>query len=596
MDQKAFPHLLPTPSHIEPTGGSLDPGRLSAGYWLEQETGLDLEFAYGRPLGPPATAADAALVLRLDAELPGPEAWRAEITQDRITITGASPRAWLHGLRAVGQWIAPAGPVPCVRLAAAPALARRGLMLDISRDRVPQQRALLEWIDRVARVGGNHLELYMEHTFAYQGHAEVHQDSSPLTPEEIRELVAHARRRGVDLVPNQNTFGHMHRWLRLPKYRHLAEQPEGMWHAFEHRREPFSLCPTDPGSLELIEDLLGQLLPLFEGPWFQGGLDETLDVGQGRSRERTQRDGIGKVYGRYAAAVAELAARHGKRLLYWADIAVQHPEALDWLPRDAMAVLWGYEQGHPFPDQASLLRERGVPFLVAPGASTWQSLSGRWHNAAANLEEALSCALEYGAQGLILTEWGDYGHWQDPDLCLPAVARALAAAWNPTAPRADAEAIEAAFPGCGAAVSIALQSAGSTLEDGSRNGLGPFFALRYPPHGPNAEESLAKRAPTCSAAGLKRYRAALQAALSAGGPVPGGLQFTQAAGDWAARVAEDRLAGRAVPPPLASELPALCEQFAGLWRSKSRAGGLADSLEKWTHALHPTEAAGLNFP
>jgi len=90
----------------------------------------------------------------------------------------------------------------------------------------------------------------------------------------------------VDLVPNQNSFGHMERWLKHPRYLPLAEAPDGAETPWGFRWQgPFSLCPTDPAAIDLLRDLYGQLLPNFTSKLFNAGLDETFDVGQGRSLE-----------------------------------------------------------------------------------------------------------------------------------------------------------------------------------------------------------------------------------------------------------------------------------------------------------------------
>lgn len=82
-------------------------------------------------------------------------------------------------------------------------------------------------IDKLAAWKINELQLYMEHTFAYTGHEEVWKDASPFTAEEIHALDAYCKERYIDLVPCQSCLGHMERWLKHPRYRDLAEKPEG---------------------------------------------------------------------------------------------------------------------------------------------------------------------------------------------------------------------------------------------------------------------------------------------------------------------------------------------------------------------------------
>src|SRR5690606_18879589 len=151
------------------------------------------------------------------------------------------------------------GELPTLDIDDGPAFPVRGVMLDVSRDRVPTMDHLLATVDLLASLKFNHFQLYTEHTFAYAGHEEVWRGWSPMTPEEVRTLDERCRALGVTLAANQNCFGHLAQWLRHPRYAHLAET-HGEWTFMDWPRSgPFSLCPVDPGSIELIDDLLGPL-------------------------------------------------------------------------------------------------------------------------------------------------------------------------------------------------------------------------------------------------------------------------------------------------------------------------------------------------
>ena len=81
-------------------------------------------------------------------------------------------------------------------------------------------------------------------------------------------------------------------------------------------------------------------------------------------------------------------------MMFWGDIALEHPELISDLPGDALPLLWGYEADHPFADQAGALAATGLEFYVCPGTSSWLSFAGRWSNALANLAAAASAGAE----------------------------------------------------------------------------------------------------------------------------------------------------------------------------------------------------------
>lgn len=290
----------------------------------------------------------------------------------------------------------------------------RAYMLDISRDRVPTMETLKLIVDILARYRYNQLQLYTEHTFQYEGHEDVWEDSSPMTPREIAKLQTYCQVQGIELVPNQNSFGHMERWLVHPKYNSLAKFPQGgaitPWGAV--KKFPTTLDPSNPGSIALVEDLFQQLLPNFESELFNIGCDETFEISDPEE------------YFSFLMKVVSLARRHGKRPMFWGDIILKHPEFIERLPKDLIALDWGYEGDHPFEAEAKRFKEAGLDFYVCPGTSSWRSLGGRVENMRMNLESAERAGRLYGAKGYMLTDWGDEGHWQPLAASLPAIVLA----------------------------------------------------------------------------------------------------------------------------------------------------------------------------
>ncbi len=394
-----------------------------------------------------------------------------------------------------------------------PDFPRRGVMLDVSRSRVPCTETLIALIEWLASLKIDEVQLYTEHTFAYRGHEEVWSAASPLTPDDVRVVAARCRDLGVDLVPNQQSLGHMHRWLVHERYRPLAEVPEGVDHAFSLHREPFSLCPTDPASLTFLAGLYDQLLPCFESRSFNVGLDEAFDIGLGRSRAACQSRGKGRVYVDFLRQVHGLARDRGRRIQFWADGILQHPELHSEIPSDATALVWGYEADHPFARETSALARTGLSFYVCPGTSSWQSIAGRTANAAANLASAALHGREARASGYLVADWGDRGHLQPLFASFPGFLLGAGFAWNASAAESVdidlAALLDAhAFGDTTGVLGRATVDLGNAyLETGcaSTNGSALFFLLAF------ASQPLPhERMPGLSIEGLERARVRLR--------------------------------------------------------------------------------------
>ncbi len=349
-----------------------------------------------------------------------------------IIIDAETKSGARHALFTLVQIIGQFGrELPIVTIEDAPAFPVRGVMLDVSRDRVPLQSELLKTIDLLASFKINHLELYTEHTFAYEGHKEVWKNSSPLTPSEIRELDNRCVERGITLAANQNCFGHMHRWLKHDNYKPLAEIT-GDW-SFNGmpRSGPFSLCPIDPGSIRLVEDLLNQLIPCFSSGLVNIGCDETFDVGQGRSKNAIKSKGALNVYWDYVSRVMDIVREHNARPMFWADMWLgSKKKEREKIPKDSTGLAWGYEPDSDFSNWCKALDAEERNVWICPGTSSWRSITGRTNERKANIYRAVSEGLKGGANGALITDWGDLGHRQQWPVALNGLAEAADVFWS----------------------------------------------------------------------------------------------------------------------------------------------------------------------
>lgn len=360
------------------------------------------------------------------------DGFRITATANEILLEGSNPAALAYGLASIRQICAsnPEGTFPTGIFEDYPDFPVRGYMLDISRCKVPTMAHLCRLVDSLAALRYNQLQLYMEHTFAYPQHPVVSAEASPLTADEVRELDAYCKTRHIELVPNQNSFGHMERWLRHPQYRYLAECPDGFIHPIAGPRAVGSVLYPGPESLQFLEGLYDSLLPQFSSQSFHVGCDEPWELGQGRSREAVAELGKQRVYLDFLHQIEQRVRSRGRIMHYWADILLERPDLIAEAPADAVPVIWGYTVDHPFAKQCALLAEHGMTFQVAPGDATWKCFSGRLETTLHNQQQAAREGLRHGAKGYLLTHWGDLGHHQTWPMSLPGMVIGGQLAWH----------------------------------------------------------------------------------------------------------------------------------------------------------------------
>lgn len=529
-----------------------------------------------------------AAVLRLRPELGRrPESYTLIIDAHGARLEAGDEAGLFHGVSTLIQIMAQSERAwPGLRIDDWPDFPARGVMLDVSRDKVPTMDSVFALVDRLAGWKINQFQLYMEHTFAYQQHREVWEQSSPFTGEEILALDAYCRERYIELVPNQNSFGHLHRWFEHERYVPLAEITGGFDTPWGFRLDgSFSLCPGDPASLDFVRGLFDELLPHFSSRMFNVGCDETIDLGQGRSQADVQARGVGRVYLDFLRKIHSEVKARGRVMQFWGDIIIQHPELIADLPHDAIALEWGYDDDHPFEVRCPQYRAAGIPFYMCPGTSSWNAIAGRTHNAVVNLRRAAENGLEHGAVGYLITDWGDNGHWQVQPAHDLGFAAGAAFSWALAANRdldlATALSLHAYADPSGALGRVAYD-------------LGDVYRVPGPTPANNSILSLAlqltlENAPDLSPEALDRTLVAIDAAIA---PL---AQARSARPDGRQLVREFELAAQLLRhavervrfahsggdrAALARDLEAILVEYRAQWLARNRPGGLADSIAR----------------
>lgn len=357
------------------------------------------------------------------------EGYRISVHADGIQLTFSKKAGAFYGIQTLWQlYKAYDAGIPCLDIEDAPTLKIRGVLLDISRGKVPTLDTLKQIADTMARCKLNQLQIYVEGlSFAYPKHKALWKTETPITPAEIRELDFYCRERLICLVPCQNTLGHMARWLQEPQYKPLAECENGFTVMGMHF-PPTILDVNDTKSLEFTTELLDDLLPCFTSAYCNVCLDEPFELGMGKNKafqaEKYQ------LYADYAVELHAYLARHHKQMMMWGDVIAKDDSILETLPDDIIILDWGYEAEYPIAERAAILAQSKHPFCLCPGTNSWLSFTGLTDNMLTCIKNTAEAAYRYEALGMIVTDWGDMGHLQYLPVSWAGILTAAACAWN----------------------------------------------------------------------------------------------------------------------------------------------------------------------
>ena len=438
--------LLPQPQEIHYTAGSLLIRALSIRFTRRPSTedvfaadeltrGLAKKTAFrGSPTirtadGPSIILNRTGAVdpLPVPGEEPGPdsrEAYRLNIGPSGVEISGRSSAAIYYGVQTLLQLVEGIGPTavfPHVAIQDWPSLAYRGTLVDVGSegpmstlDQVKQQ------LDFMARWKANQYYFYSEGNIELDGYPLLNPQAR-FTKGQIRQIIAYAQERHIDVVPAVELYGHLHDLFRIEKYSDLADFPHGG-----------EFNATDPRVKAILQDWISQLSALFPSPFVDIGFDETWSIQKASEHAGSDTTPV-KLFIQQLSTATALFQQRGKHVMAYADIMVKFPGIVANLPPAIIALPWSYDPS-PDPEYKKWLNplvEMHVPFIVLSGVNSWDEIAPDFTMTFENIDTLLAAGKKQHTLGLLNSVWTD-----DTQMLMqmswPGIAYGAIAAWQST--------------------------------------------------------------------------------------------------------------------------------------------------------------------
>jgi len=225
------------------------------------------------------------------------------------------------------------------------------------------------------------LVLYLEGrvrtaTFPYPPEGESY------SPDEMRDVVAYASAKDIDVVPATQALAHAELFLKYPEMEPLSELRDtdrmGRWTTPAPCHETF--CPQLPGARTFLQDYFTELAEIFPSPYFHPGLDEAWHIGI-CSLCRDYPGGQEAIFIECIKWLHSLLTEKlGKRMIIWDDMFQHYPKALEEIPKDIVLCCWHYDSpisdirwhfgGRERYDKLTCFSEMGFDCLIGPADFT----------------------------------------------------------------------------------------------------------------------------------------------------------------------------------------------------------------------------------
>lgn len=277
----------------------------------------------------------------------------------------------------------------------------KGFHLDL-RIQVMKPEALKAFALKLSKSGVNTIIMEYEATFPFEKHPLI-PNRYAYTKTEISDFVKYCSGLGIDVIPLQQSFGHVEYILRFPKYAKLRES----------NKDYSQINPMEEKLAgELFKDLFSEMAEVHPSKYIHIGCDETRLLGYSpRSKAKMEKFGVGKLYGDYVKLICDVVLKMGKTPVLWADIALKYPESLKSLPKGVVFVDWNYGWDlNKFGDHKKLM-EAGFEVWGAPSlrSSPDNYNLTTWEKHFNNIKDFIPQSRELGYTGMVMTSWSTSG-------------------------------------------------------------------------------------------------------------------------------------------------------------------------------------------
>ncbi|SOE20726.1 Glycosyl hydrolase family 20, catalytic domain [Spirosomataceae bacterium TFI 002] len=279
--------------------------------------------------------------------------------------------------------------------------AIKGFHLDL-RIQVMTPQALREFADELSALGMNTLVMEWEGTYPYKSHATIANEFS-YTEAEISDFIAYCENLKINVIPLQQSLGHVEYILRNQRYTELKED----------RKDISQLCPMEvEANRALFSDLFSELAATHNSDYIHIGGDETYLLGHcEKCKAKVEKVGKSKLFVDHMKLITELVIAAGKKPVMWADIILKHPESASELPKETIFIDWNYGWRINHFGDVPGLQEKGFTFWGSPSIRShpdnWYVTD--WTTHFKNQKEFIPYGREAGYKGMVMTSWSTTG-------------------------------------------------------------------------------------------------------------------------------------------------------------------------------------------
>ena len=312
-----------------------------------------------------------------------------------------------------------------------------GALICCSANGVMRVERVKKWIDELAKMGYNLLELCIDDIYKIEEEPFFGYLRGGYTQQELREMDDYAYARGIELVPCIQTLAHLGNLVKLPHYWDIVDVND-------------ILLIDEPKTYALIEKMFASIRSSFRTKLVNIGMDEAHMVGLGKYLDKHGYENRTQLLLRHLTKVLEIAHKYDFHAHMWSDMFFRLDnkgeyygekvsiscETVEKIPKDIALCYWDYGElaaNRVFVGDKAAWNEQVFDHMFTEhekcerklwfAASVWNYNGFAPQNKMAQcvMKPGFKQAIQHGVENILVTVWGDDGNDSSYFAALPSM-------------------------------------------------------------------------------------------------------------------------------------------------------------------------------
>ncbi|MEK3793478.1 DUF4838 domain-containing protein [Paenibacillus sp. FSL R7-0204] len=295
------------------------------------------------------------------------EGYHLEVSASGAAIRTLDAAGLYYGLQTLLQLqcLQAGGDIPAVSITDWPDTELRVMNFDL-RQTFSKPERLIDYLAEFSRYKTNAVLIEYEDKFPFSIHPEFVHPQHALSREELEALQAAAHEHYIEIIPLQQSFGHLEYVLRHDAWKHLRETEESTG----------EICPSHPQTYELITSLLAEMMDAHpESRYIHLGCDEVYSLCECEACRKEFGGVRERAFISFLNRLIEFTVSRGRQPLFWHDMLDKcPPEELAKLDPRSAAMIWIYNGRnikHEVTSLTNKFRALGIEVMGAPAVRSF---------------------------------------------------------------------------------------------------------------------------------------------------------------------------------------------------------------------------------